>query len=144
VRDLLYVGFIKQGKAGKRILATLVTAQLPMFSPLLTRPLCENALKEAIDHRAGALNLVLPTDIGRAMFLERPKELSTSVVESAIHWLSEQPGFQVMRRGVSAACLVFDVGGTNLRAAVYDPENPGINTPGVSSYAQSLDNAAHN
>jgi 2-epi-5-epi-valiolone synthase len=70
-----------------RILAAFVNARLPCFSPLLTEQLCLEALQETMRHRGGAINLVLPTKIGQATFLDHLEELPPSVVRSAIHWL---------------------------------------------------------
>jgi len=71
----------------QRILAAFVDARLPCFSPLLTEQLCLEALQETLRHRGGAINLVVPTEIGQATFLEQPDDLPPSVIRSAIQWL---------------------------------------------------------
>jgi 3-dehydroquinate synthetase len=50
-------------------LTLLVDLGLPTYSPLLTLPLCRHALKQAISHRGGKLNMVVPTRIGAGAFL---------------------------------------------------------------------------
>jgi 3-dehydroquinate synthetase/predicted NBD/HSP70 family sugar kinase len=111
-----------------RIISTLVTARLPIYSSLMAERLCMAAMEEAIRHRGGAVNLVLLTGIGQPTFLERADELSDSTLKSSIKWLAkhsrshcraEQKKFKSNKR--FRDCLVFDVGGTNLRAALYHP-----------------------
>jgi 3-dehydroquinate synthetase/predicted NBD/HSP70 family sugar kinase len=109
-----------------RAVAALVTAGLPIYSPLLTEQLCVTAIEEALRHRAGALNLVIPTTIGQATFLERPAELPTSVIASAIRWLEQRTLSTARCNALPTACLVFDIGGTNLRAALYHADSASL------------------
>jgi 3-dehydroquinate synthetase/predicted NBD/HSP70 family sugar kinase len=121
------LGLLQQ-ESRDRILSTLVAARLPVYSSLMTEQLCATAIEEAMRHRGGAINLVLLTGIGRPTFLERAKDLSDSVLKSSICWLAnhsqsypraEQRRLKSNKR--SGDSLVFDVGGTNLRAALYHP-----------------------
>ena len=109
------------GEKRDRIISVLGAASLPIYSQLLTDQLCMNALEEISLHRAGAINLVTPTEIGRAVFLERLEDLSPSVVKSAISWLAKRSRPASKSRQHATACLVFDVGGTNVRSAIYHP-----------------------
>jgi 2-epi-5-epi-valiolone synthase len=111
-----------------RIISTLVTARLPIYSSLMTEPLCLTAMEEAMRHRGGAVNLVLLTGIGHPTFLERANELSASTLKSSISWLAKQSQSYCRAEQKKLKsnkrfrdCLVFDVGGTNLRAALYHP-----------------------
>lgn len=80
------LGFLDEGSRD-RVISVLVAAGLPIYSPLLTKHLCLQALEEATLHRGGAVNLVLPAQIGQATFLEQKKEISLSVLQSAIYEL---------------------------------------------------------
>jgi 3-dehydroquinate synthetase/predicted NBD/HSP70 family sugar kinase len=111
-----------------RIASTLVTARLPIHSSLMNDQLCVAAMEEAMRHRGGVVNLVLLNGIGQPTFLERTTELPGSALKSSICWLAEhsqscrpteQKRFKSNKR--FRDCLVFDVGGTNLRAALYHP-----------------------
>jgi 3-dehydroquinate synthetase len=70
-----------------RIIGAFTTLRLPLFSPLLTEKLCLEALEESQRHRGGAINFVVPTEVGRATFVERVEELSPPLLTAAIHWL---------------------------------------------------------
>lgn len=70
-----------------RIIATFTTLRLPLFSPLLTEQLCLDAFAESMRHRGGAINFVVPAEIGRGSFVERMEELSPAVLRAAICWL---------------------------------------------------------
>jgi 3-dehydroquinate synthetase len=66
-------------------LTLLVDLGLPTYSPLLTLPLCQHALKQAISHRGGKLNMVVPTRIGAGTFLgidSFPDTLLSSAIEA--------------------------------------------------------------
>jgi 3-dehydroquinate synthase len=64
-------------------LSLLVDLGLPVYSPLLTLPLCRHAMKQAISHRGGKLNMVVPTRIGAGTFLGI-ESLPDSLLSSAI------------------------------------------------------------
>jgi 3-dehydroquinate synthetase len=70
-----------------QIIGAFTTLRLPLFSPLLTEKLCLEALEESQRHRGGAINFVVPTEVGRATFVERVEELSPPLLTAAIHWL---------------------------------------------------------
>jgi 3-dehydroquinate synthase len=72
---------------GDRILKLLLAVGLPIWSPSLTVAFCQKSLEEAIYHRGGKLNLVLPTGIGQAMFCEQVDDLSALEMKRAIHTL---------------------------------------------------------
>jgi 3-dehydroquinate synthetase len=75
-------------EACERILNLLVRARLPIFAEKLDVPLCREALREASRHRGGAVNLVLPAAIGRAVFLKRRDDLPDPLLEQALASLS--------------------------------------------------------
>jgi 2-epi-5-epi-valiolone synthase len=77
-----------------RILHLLLTLGLPIYSPLLTAQLCEHALDEAKRHRGGQVNLVVPTGLSTATFIETSDGL-TGPIGSAVRWLrgyTQRPG----------------------------------------------------
>lgn len=65
------------GGDGRRVIHLLRRVGLPVSSPLLTVELCKIAIKNAIAHRAGNLNLVMPARIGEGVFLESATSLTT-------------------------------------------------------------------
>lgn len=72
------------------IIHLIESVGLPVFTDLITYDICSLALKESASHRGGSVNLVLPTGVGRAMFLERIDELPKSIIEAAIQRLARQ------------------------------------------------------
>jgi 3-dehydroquinate synthase len=68
----------------RRILSVIASAGLETFSAQLTCELCVQALEEVSLHRGGSINLVLPTEIGAATFLERFEELPRRVLEASL------------------------------------------------------------
>jgi 3-dehydroquinate synthase len=73
----------------ERIISSITSAGLPVFSELITRELCLEALKESASHRGGAVNLVLPTKIGEATFLQSIDDLPVQTLDSAIDYLAK-------------------------------------------------------
>jgi 3-dehydroquinate synthetase len=65
-----------------RIVDLLCAIGLPVWSPLLTPALAQRALARARRHRGGLANLVVPTAIGSAMFLDLPDE--TALLRAAL------------------------------------------------------------
>jgi len=74
----------------ERILASIAFVGLPISSRSLEPALCRAALEEAARHRGGAPNLVLPTAIGEATFLECLEDLQTTTLHKAIRSLSQR------------------------------------------------------
>jgi 3-dehydroquinate synthase len=74
-----------------RILASLRAAGLPVHVSRLDAALAGEALREAMRHRGGAVNLVVPVAIGRATFLKHPSEIPERALEAAIRRLSSEP-----------------------------------------------------
>jgi 3-dehydroquinate synthetase/predicted NBD/HSP70 family sugar kinase len=109
-----------------RILRLLVRLGLPIHSPLLTDELLDHAVEASAAHRGGSLNLVLPVRAGASVFLEQAADLPVAVLRGARDFLEELdrerriPAVEVHR---GEPCLVFDVGGTRIRAAVYCGES---------------------
>jgi 3-dehydroquinate synthase len=64
-----------------RIIHALAKSGLPIYSPLLTRRLCLDALAEALRHRR---HLVLPTRIGQVAFVEDADGCSTAMLGAAL------------------------------------------------------------
>lgn len=89
---------------------------LPTNSPLLTSEAIAKSLHDAARHRAGQLNLVVPKQLGCGTFINSGEQIPGSAMEAAR--LSLRGTGKV--REAPVACLVFDVGGTSMRAAAYD------------------------
>jgi len=69
--------------------ALLMELGLPVVSPLLTLPLCQHALHNAIAHRGGRLNMVTPVAIGAATFLGI-ESLPDRLLQAAIDQISKR------------------------------------------------------
>jgi len=110
----------------ERTLETISRSGLPTSSSLLTKDVVRHALSEATRHRAGKLNLVLPTRIGSGTFVESADLICEQELRGSIECLANSATHDQERGGVlgeqSSISLVFDIGGTNLRAAIYDPQ----------------------
>jgi 3-dehydroquinate synthetase/predicted NBD/HSP70 family sugar kinase len=118
------LGFLSR-VARDRILTLMTDLGLPVHSALLDETLVREALVAARAHRGGCVNLVLPVTIGSATFVENQELLKSAIVRAALQDLNswERPIVAVQRRN---SCLVFDVGGTKLRAALYHHSSEGI------------------
>lgn len=112
------LGFISR-LSRDRILTLINELGLPVLSSLLDESLVDEALAAARAHRGGSVNLVLPVEIGSATFIENADLLKPAIVRAALRDLDSwnRPVVAVQKRD---SCLVFDVGGTKLRAALYD------------------------
>lgn len=67
-----------------RILACLDAAGLPVWHDSLTEDLCRAALREAVAHRGGNVNLVIPTAIGACTFIRSETELGDRHLRDAL------------------------------------------------------------
>lgn len=104
-----------------RVIACLQECGLPIASPFLTTTVAKAALSEASRHRGGNLNLVVPTDIGSSTFIKDVNQLPDSAVRAALKQLnSNQTTMTAKHRKNLRYGMVFDIGGTNLRGAIYD------------------------
>ena len=74
--------------ARDRALSVIASSSLPLRSGLLTEALCMDSFRETTVHRGGALNLVLPTSLGRAEFIKHANEIPSSLLRSALSWLA--------------------------------------------------------
>lgn len=83
VRLAAHLGYLATEDADA-IVRTLGAAGLPVWSPMLTRALCRQALAEATRHRGGRLHLVMPTSIGSATFIEHADEVPVSAIDAAL------------------------------------------------------------
>jgi 3-dehydroquinate synthase len=70
-----------------RVLRLLARFGLPTDSVLLDIGLCRAAIRSAVLHRGGNLNLVVPTAIGQAGFIREPEGLPESVLLRSIDQL---------------------------------------------------------
>jgi 3-dehydroquinate synthetase len=77
---------VMPARESNAFITLLVELGLPIYSRLLTLELCEQAMKQAICHRGGKLNMVVPTKIGAGTFLGI-ESLPTSLLSSAIDGL---------------------------------------------------------
>jgi 3-dehydroquinate synthetase/predicted NBD/HSP70 family sugar kinase len=111
-----------------RILGALREVGLPLDSPHLDADLCRKSLADAVRHRGGCLNLVIPVGLGRCDFVRDPAELDAALIRRALADLRAVVRPQSVagagRRGRLAPApgseiLVFDVGGTRLRGGIY-------------------------
>jgi 3-dehydroquinate synthetase len=73
-----------------RILQSLRDAGLPIYSPLLTAGNCVKALEEIEAHRGGHLNLVVPSGIGRTLFITEKQRLPLPVLQRALRFLDQE------------------------------------------------------
>lgn len=69
----------------QRVIRLLRRVGLPTHSTTLDLALCRHALFEASKQRGGAVNLVIPTAIGRTTFLRRSGDLPEEMIERALH-----------------------------------------------------------
>jgi 3-dehydroquinate synthase len=76
----------------ERILAALRSASLPIWTEGVDLGLCREAIADACRHRGGAMNLVVPCAIGRAVFLHRREALPDEVLEQALGSLRARGG----------------------------------------------------
>jgi 2-epi-5-epi-valiolone synthase len=82
-----------------RILNAIHLAGLPLFSPLLTQSLCEDALDQAVHHRGGMLNLVVPRLVGGATFVRLREHIDSALLCRAIVGLRDRAlGFESRNR----------------------------------------------
>jgi 3-dehydroquinate synthase len=72
-----------------RILGVLRAVGLSIWHPLLTEELCWSSLREAVVHRAGHPNLVLPVAIGQATFLKRIEAVSAQDLRASLQFLRD-------------------------------------------------------
>jgi len=70
-----------------RVLALLGALGLPSWSERLDLDLCRQALEQAAAHRGGRPNLVLPIEVGRAVFLTSATVLKPTLLEAALRRL---------------------------------------------------------
>ena len=73
-----------------RILNLLLGVGLPIYSHLLTLERCCRALDEIEAHRGGHLNLVVPSGIGKAVFLSDKEQVPQAVLSTALDFLCEK------------------------------------------------------
>lgn len=61
---------------------------LPIWSPLMTRELCDSAINGMILHRRGELNLVVLEAIGYPQFVKKPYEIKCGLLDRALSRLA--------------------------------------------------------
>lgn len=81
-----------------RIFTLLLNVDLPIFSDLLTLERCLGAMVEIEAHRGGHLNLVLPTGIGSAIFVDDKMHLSAALLSRALDYLQNTAQEQSLTR----------------------------------------------
>lgn len=72
-----------------RLLPLLRRIDLPIYVEELTVPVCRRALAAASLHRNGAVNLVVPAEIGRAVFIEDAAAIDDKLLASVLSELAE-------------------------------------------------------
>lgn len=70
-----------------RILRLLRLTGLEIHHPLMTERASLRGMEDAMKHRGGNMNLVVPTGIGSFTFIERPERLPHGMLESAVRAL---------------------------------------------------------
>lgn len=70
--------------ARERVVELVWQIGLPIFTPVLTEELCIRALGEAARHRGGQTNLVLPSTIGRGVFVDDVRDLPATALTAAL------------------------------------------------------------
>jgi len=75
----------------RRTIALLERLGLPTDHELLDVALCRRALRSAVLHRGGRLNLVVPTAIGSADFVRDPAVVTDEILERGIRRLRTIP-----------------------------------------------------
>lgn len=73
-----------------RILSLLLGVGLPVYSHLLTLERCSRALDEIEAQRGGHLNMVVPSGIGKALFLNDKEQVPHAVLSTALDFLREK------------------------------------------------------
>ena len=68
----------------------LTACGLPIYSTYLTPALFQEALREAMRHRGGAINLVVPTRVGSAEFLVDGTELNECLFRRVVSILKQR------------------------------------------------------
>ncbi len=113
-----------------RILSVMHELGLPTWSPLLTTEFCATAMTEAALHRGGIPNLVIPTGIGSGDFVRSIAEVPVPIMNDALRRLqasTETPSCIVSApKQADSGVLVFDVGGTHLRAGLFNPNTSSL------------------
>jgi 3-dehydroquinate synthase len=85
-----------------RILRSLRSAGLPITSPFLTDEVCHRALREMEAHRGGHLNLVVPSGIGKSVFINEKQGLPPSALRNALRFLDRESfGLSVLHQAAS-------------------------------------------
>ena len=82
-----------------RAVSVITASGLAIESELLTEELCTESFRETTLHRAGTLNLVLPTALGRAGFVKQAHDVPSCHIRSALAWLSSGEGLSLSRPG---------------------------------------------
>jgi len=70
------------------VVGLLKTLGLPIWSSLVSPKLCAAAIGHTMNHRGGALNLVVPEGIGKAGFVRSSTRISSQVLQNCIEYLS--------------------------------------------------------
>ncbi|HEX7035603.1 MAG TPA: iron-containing alcohol dehydrogenase [Pseudomonadales bacterium] len=87
----------------ERVLDTIASLELPVYSNHLTVELCEESLRGALLHRGGKPNLVLPNGLGTAQFLGSADDIGKGTFAAAIRVLEarhRQAPFETRQRQV--------------------------------------------
>lgn len=86
----------------RRIVSMLARVGLPVSSPLLDLEVCREAVASTIAHRGGRLNLVVPTRLGAATFVDE-EALGHGALERALARLPDFSPSVGQPAGVAAA-----------------------------------------
>ena len=103
-----------------RIIDAVAACGLQVSTALLDLDLSRRSLHEAELHRGGKLNLVVPSRVGEGTYLDRIPE---EAIARALLWLQARSGRGSIEVLGPPACLVYDIGGTHVRAGRYDPRS---------------------
>jgi len=103
-----------------RIIDTIEACGLAVSTDLLDLNLSRRSLREAELHRGGRLNLVIPRRVGEGTYLETLDQVPQDAIERALSWLHARNNRGSIEVLGPPASLVYDIGGTHVRAGRYD------------------------
>jgi 2-epi-5-epi-valiolone synthase len=84
------------------VIATLQSLDLPVHTRVCTRTAIDEAIASTTKHRDGKLNLVIPTAVGHATFVERAADIPAAALDAALERITAA----AMTTGTSAQLVV--------------------------------------
>ena len=106
-----------------RIIDAIAGCGLAVSTELLDLDLSRRSLREARLHRGGSLNLVVPRGVGEGAYLKTLDQVPEDALQRALLSLQSREDRGSIEVLGPPACLVYDIGGTHVRAGRYDPRS---------------------